>query len=405
MTLCKSLVRVALLVLILYCARLSFAEIDGAIVATGPVDVRSLSESMHGVSLDQTDSELKRGRPFVATEEWQTVEEDHELPPGLHVSIDMQSGEKKAKLMDQDEKPGISLESEQDPVKVRVISDSLKQINDEGSGEATSAEKLQKFAEKIAKDRLEGLKIRQDIEIMTGIMSSLIDSFKDSNITNDQLADLLEELEGFIHQIDNAVDFQQMGGNLVLLDFIANPNVSSSVRSAAAKVVASSSQNNPKVQQGVIRDGLLEKLLTQAILSTEELETKRTVFAISAIVRQNPEIQEEFIASGGYATLKALMLRDKWFTVRAAISRFIGDVSQERPCDKYGSNEKTENHRSITGNPDLRKYLKDNGWCAVLEKLFFDAQNYEKYYAKQDAVDVLEVLAAECPWDAKKYNP
>ena len=39
---------------------------------------------------------------FHATNQWQTVEEGQAIPPGLHVQIDLQTGEKRAKLMDED---------------------------------------------------------------------------------------------------------------------------------------------------------------------------------------------------------------------------------------------------------------------------------------------------------------
>jgi hypothetical protein len=38
---------------------------------------------------------------FEATNEWQTVKEGQPIPRGLHVQIDLQTGEKRAKLMDE----------------------------------------------------------------------------------------------------------------------------------------------------------------------------------------------------------------------------------------------------------------------------------------------------------------
>ena len=38
---------------------------------------------------------------FHATNQWQTIKEDQSIPPGLHVQIDLTTGEKRAKLMDE----------------------------------------------------------------------------------------------------------------------------------------------------------------------------------------------------------------------------------------------------------------------------------------------------------------
>ena len=45
---------------------------------------------------------------FHATNQWQTVKEGQSIPPGLHVQINLQTGEKQAKLMDENQ----SVESE-----------------------------------------------------------------------------------------------------------------------------------------------------------------------------------------------------------------------------------------------------------------------------------------------------
>eukprot|EP00039_Didymoeca_costata_P025265 m.12740 g.12740 ORF g.12740 m.12740 type:complete len:351 (+) comp4730_c0_seq1:100-1152(+) len=51
-----------------------------------------------------------RKHAFVATHEWQVVEEGQAVPPGLHIKMDMQTGKKMAKLMDKQE--GVKLPSE-----------------------------------------------------------------------------------------------------------------------------------------------------------------------------------------------------------------------------------------------------------------------------------------------------
>lgn len=38
---------------------------------------------------------------FHATNQWQTIKEGQSIPPGLHVQIDLQTGKKQAKLMDE----------------------------------------------------------------------------------------------------------------------------------------------------------------------------------------------------------------------------------------------------------------------------------------------------------------
>lgn len=70
----------------------------GSIVAVKSDDNEHDDEAVVHSFIDK--EELKVFKP---TSEWQTVQPDQAIPRGLHVKIDLQSGQKQAKLMDGDD--------------------------------------------------------------------------------------------------------------------------------------------------------------------------------------------------------------------------------------------------------------------------------------------------------------
>eukprot|EP00039_Didymoeca_costata_P024813 m.11567 g.11567 ORF g.11567 m.11567 type:complete len:193 (-) comp4477_c0_seq1:1502-2080(-) len=90
---------------------------------------------------------------FVATEEWQVVKPGQQIPPGLHVTIDMQTGEKKAKLLS--EQIGIKTISEKRNEKLALLNEAISKVNDVNVPEnRTTAEILKEFANRLAESKV-----------------------------------------------------------------------------------------------------------------------------------------------------------------------------------------------------------------------------------------------------------
>lgn len=306
----------------------------------------------------------KRKVQFVATAEWQVIQPGQDIPPGLHVEIDMQTGVKRAKLLD--EEIGVKTVSEARAAKVALLKDAIGAVNDDGNSTAPVGERLAQFAKKLAENKAGGIRVRADAEVMTKI----IEAIQDDAATDEEIEVLLDELEGFAHQVDNAVDLYSMGGFETVNSFIANPNTTAEIRGAAAKVIGAASQNNPTVQANALKDGVLPRLLSQLGAASQKTETKRTLYAVSALCRQHQDGLEAFTQLDGFDSLAKVMLRSP-VTIQASVVRFIGDVAGEHAV-LYGDDGDTDidgpaaaegSLEQHTHNPELLRHLAETGWC------------------------------------------
>ena len=278
-------------------------------------------------------SDPVNSEPFVATDEWQEVKPGQAVPAGLHVTIDMQTGEKRAKLLDEkvgidvaaaraqaasenELKQAITLAKEAQAGKAtraagateaeggkgphinEAMEAGIRKIDDGGNVTETSPEKLAKFRKSLADAQARGLRMREDAEVMMQITAALQATAAGSADAGD-LVVLLEELEGFVHHVDNAVDFCTMGGMQLVVGLLDNATVAENARSLAAVIVGSAASNNPSVQASAQQLGAVAALVRQLEHSTGATERKRALFAVKALVRHRPGAFDEFAALGG----------------------------------------------------------------------------------------------------------
>ena len=81
-----------------------------------------------------------------------------------------------------------------------------------------------------------GMSIKSDAQIM----KVKIDLLKAENATEEEKLNSLEDLEYYVHQIDNAVDLEKMHGFKVVIDFLNDSSVK--LQEKAAKVVGAAVQ-------------------------------------------------------------------------------------------------------------------------------------------------------------------
>ena len=267
------------------------------------------------VEVENEESEALAQNVFEPTSEWKTVEDGQAIPPGLHVRMNLQTGLKEAKILDESEEADISQAQNEDesqfeksgtkahkesdlqqtqestdesgttndpddgrasyhgksdrrgiinkktkPFTKAELAEMLKRLNDDSSVDfsklpgitsSTPVEESQadkdvdteqrKLAEepKItfhdSKHELP-LTFHRDVEIMLEHTKTLADEA----VAVPQLLFALEELEFYVHQIDNARDLNVIGG-LVLVVRLLNHS-EPEVRSHAAHVLGSASQ-------------------------------------------------------------------------------------------------------------------------------------------------------------------
>jgi len=226
---------------------------------------------------------------FVATNEWQDIQEGQKVPAGLHYRMNLATGKKEAKLLVEEN------DAESDTVKVvtsPVLSDQ-NVVEDDEPSEQISPERIQEM-----KDVLEKLKQNKDIDNIKHLMANYDNSTLEEKLT------ILEDLDYYMHQIDNAQDFVTLNG----LNKIILPALRSSEEDLVAKgaiVLGSASQANTKVQNAVIDTDIPKVISEQLLKTTSSSKTiRRLIFAFSALTRGNANCVENFKVLGGFKILQ-----------------------------------------------------------------------------------------------------
>merc|ERR1711962_1073272 len=179
-------------------------------------------------------SNCESSSDFIATKEWQEIAEGQRVPAGLHYRINFETGKKEAKILE---------DNESDETKVKVTTPILSDqnvIEDDQPSEQISPEQIKEM-----KDVMEKMKLNKDIENIKHLMSNYDNSTLDSKLV------ILEDLDYYMHQIDNAQDFVTLNG----LNKIILPSLRSSEEDLVAKaaiLLGSASQANTKVQNAVM---------------------------------------------------------------------------------------------------------------------------------------------------------
>ena len=222
---------------------------------------------------------------FVPTKEWQEVREGQSIPAGLHVRIDLQTGQKEAKLLEEDENDVVSEDEglltlsdterstagqsdRKGVVNKRSKMFSQEQViemlrdlnNDRVQGNAPRIAASVSFSDGVTPKKMEYTGKEEDKEMVRSkdhfkrslkdlqltfhrdveVMLELSEVLADNSSGVPELCSALEELEYHVHQIDNARDLNVIGG-LVLVVRLLN-HTHPEVRGWAAHVIGSASQ-------------------------------------------------------------------------------------------------------------------------------------------------------------------
>jgi len=372
--------------------------------------------------------------PFIPTKEWQIVEAGQSIPAGLHVRMNFQTHLKEAKLMDGDDgerfahlskksTPEVKAE-ESDKVSEKqpkiVLSDEIKQADSFESSDKLYftkqhlKEALKDFRDKFHHEtdpsdgqeisRNEAVKkkfrsideIRKDLEDHMGmsiksdaqIMKVKIDLLKAENATEEEKLNSLEDLEYYVHQIDNAVDLEKMHGFKVVIDFLNDSSVK--LQEKAAKVVGAAVQSNPKAQLAALEHGAMSLLLRQVSYSHSEQLRKTALFALSALVRANSRSQIVFLKFGGLETLMKLIQQDSSRRLKIKSITLISDLVVEQNDVKQSmvkNGKMSENERT----PLMRALVQQN-WCDLLP-VQLKAEDYDSI---EKVLGAISASASDC---------
>lgn len=353
---------------------------------------------------------------FYPTDQWQTVKEGQAIPAGLHVRMSMKTGEKEAKLMDGDS--GMKYWKTGD--KEGIVNTEKKYFSQEELKRALKDFKMTKLDETDLK-REEEIKskyrsyseLKQDFEAMNmgiktdnEIVTELLGRLKDEETGVLQRLQVLAELEYYLHQIDNAVVFNDLGGLPWIIKAI-NYTHDERIQKEAALVLGAATQSNPKVQIGAIEADALQILLR--LLSSQSqssLDLKRKLlYAISSLCRHFPYAQIKLLKLGGLSVLGELFLDPEAEKLQLKAVTLLHDIIVERE-NAEASNVDQEN--SITVEK-LRQYklvplkegMVEQGWCELIPTLL-DSPEHD---SREKILNAMKTLNNVCASTFKSLEP
>lgn len=407
------------------------------------VDLGVQNSDRKGHSSHEETEATAKPAPFVATEEWTEIKPGQSIPRGLHVRINLQTGVKEAKLMeaadsatenDQPasrsqpaasdgssaltvsataEQPELEEPSEpQSPSSFRYaeLERALKDIATSGDEPGASRERKrlaideaymdsikQKYRSiDTIKEQFEAANL--NVKIDAEIINDLLKEFRDAAVSKARLLTILEDLEYYLHQIDNAVYFSHVGGIAELLDLM-NKSLDNHISSmsmdnitllpALAQVLGAAWHSNPKVQVISYKQGatlLLLRILTslqaphssgsaadvgaQAAAATESILSS-TLYALAGLLRRFPAAQQSFVDHGGLGTLMSILKRSEHASSTGKL-----EVKVVALIDDLLTEEQDNSVKLTTGRLPISLKLIDAGWCDNVVKLLSSVSDH-----------------------------
>jgi len=252
---------------------------------------------------------------FVPTEEWQEIKEGQSIPSGLHVSLDLSTGVRKAKLVDKDAPQStdnnLAAVHTIDP---HTMERSLKDLDKE-----TVTSKFRSIEE--LKKEMPNYSFKMESEVLVKLMDELANTTSVPHITI-----MLEELEDLAHKYDNGQLMIKHGWMDLVMSYIVH---SPELYSYAARVTSAAAQSNPVVQAYCIEKGFLQVFL-QRLASQSDTEAKSSVYVIGAILRNFPAGTGAFNSYAGVQILSD-KLKDTQYSPlqRVTLALFNDLVRQE----------------------------------------------------------------------------
>ncbi|XP_026850228.1 nucleotide exchange factor SIL1 isoform X1 [Drosophila persimilis] len=323
-----------------------------------------LGSSLQVEATETTDN--KTGQ-FVPTKEWQVINEGQAIPKGLHVRINLQTGLKEAKLLDESER-GTALQSSQtidetdgEPLPL----DYKKDLIEASQRHAKEYVELRKAYKEFQKN------FRTDGELVVQLIGQYRNFSK--NPLESELKpklDALETLEFLLHQIDNALVFIDNGGlDDVLLPIVVN-DTNTALRVSAMRVLGSLTSNNPKAQIKVFEKSFGSHLSQIIISSTNTAEISSALHAFGALLRKFPLAQKRVLStSGTQALIRVLRSPEMELRSKGKVVTLISDLVQEKRFALEGSKDMPDAASSTAQYVliEFEPWLETQGYCRALD--------------------------------------
>lgn len=333
-------------------------------------------------STDAASAHVSNSEVFVPTEDWQELKPGQAVPRGLHVRMNLATGKKEAKLLTEQE-------------------ESIKKIDDDAAETPKPETKFRSYQE--LQDALAEQKMRLNAEFEN--VETLIKFY--GNSTDEERLLILEDLDYYLHQIDNARDFVAFGGLEIIVQEALNSE-SEELREKAAILLAGAVQSNPGVQERALGLGWMKRLLDHLTRDTEVFRVKsRLVGAVSNLIRGSPDALKEFRREGGFRKYLSLLVElHSQPRLRLKILSFLADCAEtsQKGEDQLLA-DKALLHKIVSET--VASFSDEDSSLDAIEKVseilesftdYYDIQNdhFDVFYAwTKDAEDIIENVRDE----------
>ncbi|KAL3864363.1 hypothetical protein ACJMK2_006053 [Sinanodonta woodiana] len=332
------------------------------------------------------DGDIEQEPPelFKPSKDWKTVKQGQAVPQGLHVRLNLETGEREAKLVEgyhgferiKSKDNGGSLFSE----KTKFTQEELKKALRDFSGmDLREEEEYSKNAEEVKKKfrsykelKEDFVKINMDIKTEGEIITEMVKQLNKPDITAKDKLQVLSELEYLLHQIDNAVLFSDLGG--LELAIKALNDTDSDIKAEATMVLGSALQSNPKVQVLALQTSAMQMFLSLITEESSVAQRSKALFALSSLIRQFPVAQKKFLDFGGLTALASLFHRSGMEKLQVKAVTLLNDLLQEQQSFQVLANlndpkqkEKLQQYEEV----HLEAALQEKGFCDLLPPLLF----------------------------------
>ncbi|XP_019616864.1 PREDICTED: nucleotide exchange factor SIL1-like [Branchiostoma belcheri] len=370
------------------------------------------------VSVDVDDYDEEDLEVFYPTKEWQQIKPGQAIPAGLHVSIDLTTGEKRAKLMEEedtkDEQDSSSrymkwtdgdrqgmVNTKNKYFTASELKEALKKFKaDQDDVSEAGQQKLREVKDQYRSyDELKEIfqQMQVDVETDTEIMQKLLLAYTEEGVSDDMRLHVLTELEYHVHQIDNAQNLIELGGFQLVILALNDSN--SDIRSEAARVLGAAVQSNPKVQIEALESGAIPTLIRLVASDSSVAVRKKSLYALSSLIRHFPLAQLRFLQQGGLSCLARLFGDPDATTLRIKAVTLLHDLMVEQNNAEYLSSDNPTNmeKKNQYEKVPLLQMLVEAGWCQLIPTLL-DSPDHD---TREKVLRAMITLYTPCQSDYK----
>ncbi|XP_002736919.1 hsp70-binding protein 1-like [Saccoglossus kowalevskii] len=155
----------------------------------------------------------------------------------------------------------------------------------------------------------------KEMQQYLSIMKEKIESDGDEEL--EQMEIMLENIQDICESMDNARDFDKIGGLPTLKQCLVHSH--SGVRWRAAALVATMAQNNPYCQQVLLEGEFLSVLLEMLDSDANDTVKVKAIYAVSCMVRNCSNALDDFTKKDGFSVLiRALQSGIEKLQIKAA---------------------------------------------------------------------------------------